>query len=91
MLNEDKKQFIFYPYINKRKSANPNENYPSMEALKSAVEKLTNKIGECCNKKTDDITLEGLEDVNKTWSELDFIIVNQKITLNINYEMKDFI
>jgi hypothetical protein len=50
----------------------------------------TNKKGEAYNAQTDDDILKQLKDVNSNWNKKDFIITNTKITVGVNYELKDF-
>jgi hypothetical protein len=85
-INQGKKPFIFYPYVKK------NNKYPSMKDFKSVIEMATNKKGEAYNAQTDDDILKQLKDVNSNWSKPDvhFIITNTKITVGVNYELKDF-
>jgi len=83
-INANKKPFIFYPYLRKCKGL------PSMEELKEIITKLTNKTGVAYNSQTDDEILKGLKNVNHSWSLYNFVITNTKITVGINYELKDF-
>ena len=85
-LNENKKIFIFYPYLRRHR------NYPSMQEFKIKLEEKTNKKGICYNSQVDDEILQGLKDVNTSWSDIncDFVITNTKITVGINYDIKDF-
>jgi hypothetical protein len=80
-VKDDKKIFMFYPYLN------ANNGLPSMQELKIIIEKETNKTGVCYNSQVDDEILKGLKDVNSSWSKVDFVITNTKITVGINYEL----
>ena len=84
-LKQNKKVFIFYPYLRRHR------NFPSMEEFKLKLEEKTNKKGICYNSQVDDKILKGLKNVNETWSNnCDFVITNTKITVGINYEINDF-
>jgi hypothetical protein len=83
-IKDNKKIFMFYPYLR------ANNGLPSMEELKVIIEKQTNKTGVCYNSQVDDETLNGLKDVNSSWSKVDFVITNTKITVGINYELDYF-
>ena len=85
-LNNNKKIFIFYPYLRRHRQ------FPSMEEFKMKLEEKTNKKGICYNSQVDDEILQGLKDVNTSWSNYncDFVITNTKITVGINYEINDF-
>ena len=83
-IKNNKKPFIFYPYLRAYKK------FPSMEELKLKIEQETNKLGVCYNSQIDDITLKGLKNVNESWSKYSFVITNTKITVGINYELNDF-
>jgi len=83
-LNQNKKAFIFYPYLRRHR------NFPSMEEFKLKLEEKTNKKGVCYNSQVDDEVLKGLKNVNETWNNCDFVITNTKITVGINYEINDF-
>jgi len=77
-LNMGLKLFIFYPF--KRQ----------MEEVNSLIKEKTNKKGKCYNADTDDSIKKGLNDVNKAWENLDYIITNNVITCGVNYENMDF-
>jgi hypothetical protein len=66
-IKDNKKIFMFYPYLR------ANNGLPSMEELKVIIEKQTNKTGVCYNSQVDDETLNGLKDVNSSWSKVDFV------------------
>ncbi len=85
-VKENKKLFIFYPYVNK------NNKFPSMKDLKEVLEKATSTKGVAYNAQTDDDILKQLKDVNSSWSKPDirFVITNTKITVGVNYELADF-
>lgn len=83
-LKENKKVFIFYPF------KTGNSKNISMKALKNIIEKETNKSGSMYNADVDDKTLKELKNVNDSWSKSDFVITNSKITVGINYELKDY-
>jgi hypothetical protein len=61
-----------------------------MKDLKNVIEMATNKKGEAYNAQTDDDILKQLKDVNSNWNKHDFVITNTKITVGVNYELKDF-
>ena len=86
LLKNKKKAFIFYPYLRRHRQ------YPSMEEFKLKIEEQTKCKGVCYNSQVDDKTLQGLKNVNSTWSDsdCDFVITNTKITVGINYEINDF-
>ena len=83
-LKENKKAFIFYPF------KEGSSNYISMENLKALFEKETNKKGICYHGECDDKILKTLDDVNKHWNEVDFVMTNNKISVGLNYELSDF-
>jgi hypothetical protein len=83
-LKASKKLFIFYPYLRSFKDK------PSMEQLKSLLEKNTKKQGVCYNSQSDDSILKGLKNVNESWTKYDFVVTNTKNTVGINYELHDF-
>ena len=83
-LKENKKAFIFYPF------KEGNKDYLSMENLKAVFEKQTNKKGICYHGEVDDKVLKTLDDVNKHWAEVDFVMTNNKISVGLNYELPDF-
>ena len=61
-----------------------------MENLKALFEKETNKKGICYHGECDDKILKTLDDVNKHWNEVDFVMTNNKISVGLNYELSDF-
>jgi hypothetical protein len=83
-LKENKKVFVFYPF------KDGNSSYPTMENLKGIFEKHSNKKGICYNGESDDSILKTLDDVNKHWNEVEFVMTNNKINVGINYEKFDF-
>ena len=83
-LTANKKVFIFYPF------KDGNSSYPKMEDLKKIFENKTNKKGISYNGESDDNILKTLDDVNKHWNEVDFVMTNNKINVGINYEKFDF-
>ena len=78
------KLFIYYPY------KDGSGKYVSMEALKNIFESQTDKKGICYHSEADDSTLKTLENVNKHWSNADFVITNNKINVGVNYEKCHF-
>ena len=85
-IKSGKKAFIFYPYLRRH------NQYPSMEELKLKLQEKTSTKGICYNSQVDDEVLKGLKNVNESWSDSNcsFVITNTKITVGINYEIKDF-
>ena len=83
-LNRNEKSFIFFPFKDAYRGL------LSMSDLVKYIEKKTNKIGLYYNGEQNDKILEGLRDVNNSWSAVDFVLTNSKITVGINYELKDF-
>lgn len=83
-LNDGKKLFIFYPY------KDGNSSNISMKTLKNILQQITKKKGQMYNAQVDDNNLKELKDVNKNWTNYDFVLTNSKITVGINYELKDF-
>ena len=83
-LKANKKPFIFFPF--KTSYA----GLPTMDELVNIIQTKSNKKGVFYNAEQDDQILEGLQDVNKSWSNVDFVLTNSKITVGINYELKDF-
>jgi len=78
------KVFIFYPY---KKN---NGVVKSMLEIFNTIEIATGKKGEMYNADIGDKTKAGLKNVNKSWGEKDFIIVNNIVTCGVNYENMDF-
>lgn len=86
-LKENKKVFIFYPY--KNESAGKTK-FDSMAMMQTVFERETGKKGIAYNADSEDAILKTLSDVNKNWSEVDFVITNNKINVGLNYELEDF-
>lgn len=78
-LNKGKRCFIYYPY------KQSNQFYDMKELNQLIVEK-TGKTGIYYNSLVDEDILKTLIDVNKSWSEVDFIITNNKITVGVSYD-----
>jgi len=78
------KVFIFYPY------KNGNSTVKSMTEVFNAIEIATGKKGEMYNADVGDKTKAGLKNVNQSWGQKDFIIVNNIVTCGVNYENMDF-
>lgn len=83
-LKANKKLFIFYPY----KSGNAMNE--SMDLIKRTLEEATGKKGVAYNADSDDEILKGLENVNNSWSQYDFVLTNSKITVGVNFELDYF-
>ena len=83
-LKAGKKLFIFYAYKTNC------GNCPSMEALHALLEKETGTSGKFINADKDDKELKELEDVNKHWKDVDFVITNNKITVGLNYDNEEY-
>ena len=76
--------FVFYCY--KSNSG----KYPSMEGLHAELERETGTRGKFINADKDDEELKELEDVNEHWKDVQFVITNNKITVGVNYDLRDF-
>jgi hypothetical protein len=83
-LKAGKKLLIFYALKSKCRG------FPSMETLRESIEKETGKKGISINADKDDEELKQIEDVNTHWKDLNFVISNNKITVGVNYDEKDF-
>jgi len=83
-LNNNNKIFIFYPYKNRFKE------YPSMETLHKTLIEKTNKKGQFYNADIDDKIKKELKDIDKNWSNNDFVITNNIITCGVSYENNDY-
>ena len=79
-----KKVLIFYPFKSR------NKKYDSMEDIRDNLEKETGKKGQYYCADSSDSVKKELRDVNKNWSEYDFIISNNVITVGINYDKNYF-
>ena len=83
-LKDGAKLFIFYPF--KKFSA----EHDSMEGIFNLIEQQTGKHGIFYNADIDDKIKFELKDVNKAWSQPQFILTNNIITCGVNYEHMDF-
>jgi hypothetical protein len=83
-LNEGKKLLIFYPYC---KGNNKNQ---SMNSLKELLEQHSKTKGICHNSMTSDKIKRKLKDVNKEWTNYDFVISNNVITVGVNFDVNHF-
>jgi len=87
-IKEGKKIGIFYPFKNGSGSiSNP---IMSMESLKNLIETETNKKGICYNADIDEKIKEDLYDANEAWKDINFIIMNNCITVGVNYDKTTF-
>ena len=57
-----------------------------MQLLKQKIESHTGKRGIEYNGMIDDKASETLKDVNNVWSQYDFVITNNKVTVGVNYD-----
>lgn len=85
-LKNDMKLFIFYPY--KKQSMYKNE-FVAMEAFYQMLVQETGKKGKFYNADIDEVVKLGLQDVNDSWKNEDFIITNSMITCGVNYDSVD--
>jgi len=83
-LRDGSKLFIFYPF---KDGSSRNK---SMEQFKNMIEEETGKRGEIYNADVADTVKAGLKNVNKSWADLDFVIVNNSVTCGVNYDRMDF-
>ena len=83
-LKEGKKLLIFYPYCK------GNTRNQSMDSLKELLEKHTKTTGICHNSMTSDKVKRKLKDVNNEWTNYDFVISNNVITVGVNFDVKHF-
>jgi hypothetical protein len=79
-LKDNKKLFIYYPY---KKNT---DRYMSMEQLNKMLIIASGKTGIYYNADIDDDVKVGLKDVNKSWSEISYVITNNIITCGVNYD-----
>jgi len=61
-----------------------------MEKLKNEIEKQTEKQGICYHGDSGNEVNDSLKDVNKSWSNFDFILTNSKITVGVNFDKERF-
>ena len=78
------KIYIFYPY------KNDNNRYKGMENICNLIRSETGKKGIAYNADTDDTVKAQLKNVNCSWKDLDFIVINNIVTCGVNYENLDF-
>lgn len=79
-----KKLMIFYPYCR------GNKNNLGMVALQNYIEENTGKKGVSHNSETDDKIKQSLKDVNLAWTNYDFVISNNVITVGVNFDVEYF-
>ena len=79
-LKDNKKLFIYYPL------KKGNENYMSMQQFNNMLKIASGKTGIFYNADIDDDVKVGLKDVNKSWSEISYVITNNIITCGVNYD-----
>lgn len=82
-LKNNKKLYIFYPF------KDGNKNYCSMTDFKLTLEKQTGKKGIMYHSGCDDESNKTLRIVNETWYHYDFVLANSKITVGVNYDLKE--
>jgi hypothetical protein len=78
------KVFCFYPFVNEKGNNKSMENYFNM------IVEATGKKGKCYNSKSDDVTKKELKDVNNSWLDYDFVILNNIVTCGVSYDNMDF-
>lgn len=83
-LKQGKKLFIFYPYCKGNK-----QNY-SMSEFQKILEEKSGKKGIIHNSETSDKVKSKLKDVNKHWTNEDFIVSNNVITVGVNFDIDYF-
>lgn len=83
-LKENKKVFIFYPFKKSKK------NHFSMQQIRDIIQKETGKTSLMYNADVSDKVLNTLKNVNESWSKVDFVITNSKITVGVSYDKPDF-
>lgn len=83
-LKQNKKLFIFYPFLTEHK--NKSVLFPSMCGLQQLLKMLTGKAGLIYNSQIDAKDEQGLKNVNNSWSNVDYVITNTKITTGISYD-----
>ena len=82
-LKTNNKVFIYYPFLT------GNKHNISMKELNEVITKATGKTGKIYNSEIDDALILELKDVNKYWADIDFIITNSKITVGVNFDIKN--
>lgn len=89
-INNKERNYIFWPYVNPSGLTNKKLTRLSQREL---INLLEDKIG----RKLDyfmynaDESKESLLDVNKNWKDVDFIIVNQSVTVGVSYDNMEFL
>lgn len=83
-INSGMKVFIFYPFKNESSSHKSMENYYAM------IAEATGKQGKCYNADSDDTDKVELKNVNGSWKNYDFVILNNIVTCGVSYENQDF-
>ncbi len=83
-LKENKKLLIFYPYCR------GNTTNQSMDSLRELLTTHTKKQGICHNSMTSDKVKQKLKDVNNQWTQYDFVISNNVITVGVNFDVNHF-
>ena len=78
------KVFIFYPFKNESSSHKSMDNYYAM------IAEATGKQGKCYNADSDDTDKVELKNVNGSWKNYDFVILNNIVTCGVSYENQDF-
>jgi hypothetical protein len=78
------KCFIFYPFKKESTSHKSMENYFNM------IAEATGKRGKCYNADSSDIDKMELKNVNGSWTDYDFVILNNIVTCGVSYENQDF-
>ena len=84
-LINNKRIFIYYPY------KDGNAKRKSMSDLRDFLEQQTGKRGILYNGDSDAETSKTLKNVNAIWSKYDFVLINNKITVGVNYDTQELI
>ena len=86
-LKQNKKCYVFWPYKTE------NKNHYNQNQLLKFLEKSTDRNLKALLYNSDTLVneniKESLKNINKHWSEIDLIIVNQCITVGVNYDIED--
>ena len=82
-LINNKRIFIYYPY------KDGNAKRKSMSDLRDFLEQQTGKRGILYNGDSDAETSKTLKNVNAIWSNYDFVLTNNKITVGVNYDVQE--
>lgn len=92
-LIDGKKLYIFYPYADAKRKANSRNDEVTRAGIREMCDFLmakTGKVGQYYRGGMDDAIEGELGDVNTHWLKYDFVVVNNKVTVGLSFDLEYF-